>query len=410
MAKLRCICLLLSVSAFFLQDALAVNTEYLKQESIYKELCETLERPNVDCECVAKSHATYAHLSPNDVYANYLVESYKDRIGIPNQRENAFKLYANGRKMDEVQIEMYNAFSQYESSDPFLEEVQGCLIPDAAKVMLKPLPSAPIFKEVFDYRVSSSGAKRYEQCILVETSEILSSKELVAWHYRIFRGLEGDELASKLNLTQAQAEDMANAAGKKIQNHNANKQNISNYCSALLVAEDDYGELQTRFMRSGVERAGKPVGLAGIDTTSSRAEISNVFGDEIDSIKQDINDLRAQNANPPSAKKLTDDVKNTQIYQTAKLINSTQASNATVSLLSKGCQGAGRTPVFCSCFVETFMADIGEAGGAAALPVINEGISSSEVMALMKSIDQSRYMQDMSKAMAISQTCETAEN
>jgi cell division ATPase FtsA len=272
------------------------------------------------------------------------------------------------------------------------------------------LPLAAIYFEVFDYRVSSTGAKRFEQCTLTETSRVLSADELAAWHYVTFRGVNSDELLRKLNLSEAQAQEVSKRAEKKMQDYEKNERNISNYCTSLLVAEDNYGELKTRFMRTSAQRAGTPVGLKGIDTASNRPKPSNAFGAEVASIKAEIEDINAQNTKQPSAESLHNEIKNTPEYQEVKSLQNTQAANATTSLLSKGCKGAGRSDAFCSCFVESFITDIGESGGSAALPVIQDGLSNNDVMALMKSIDQSRYMQDMTKAQSISEKCESLEN
>lgn len=401
--------LLISLTLAFLgSTAYAANAEYKEHTLVYEQLCSSLDRPNIDCQCVAKSHATYAHLSPNQQYSEYLIEAYKERIGQPHQKEKAFERYANGRPMNEVRIEMYNAFSEHESADPFFEEVKGCVIPNAAKISLAPLPRAPIFSEVYAYRVNSTGTERLEQCQLVELERVLSADELSALHYVIYRGIDGAELTRKLNVSEEEGKVLATQAQQKLSNYEQNTLNIGNYCSALLVAEENSsGNIITRFVRNTKQRAGPPLGLEGIDVSGNRPAVEDKLGSEIASLKAEVDGIQARNANQPSVKK---QIEENEDFQKAKALKNTPAANATSALLSKGCKGAGRTDVFCTCFVENFMSDIGGEGGAAALPVIQEGITNSETMALMQSVDQSRYMQDMSKAQSISLECEQAES
>jgi len=396
------------ISVFFAVNVQAATAQYKKQEQMYKQLCSSLDRPNVDCQCVAKSHATYAHLSPNQLYADYLIETYKERIGQVHQVERAFEHYAGERSRNDIQIEMYNAFSEYESADPFFEEVAGCVIPNADKVSLAPLPTAPIFKEVFDYRVSSTGTERLEQCQLVELNRVLNPQELAALHYVYYRVIEGEQLSRKLNLSQSQSRELANKARQKLTSYEQSTLNIGNYCSALLAAEENStGNIIRRFTRSDAQRAGSPLNLEKIDINKPRPALSNKFAGVITGIQTEIEDIRAKQANQPSVQ---EQIEGNRDFQKAKGLKNTAAANATPSLLSRGCAGSGKSDVFCSCFVENFMSDIGEAGGAAALPIIQDGITNSETMGLMQSVDQSRYMQDMSKAQAISVKCENAES
>lgn len=397
--------LLISLTvSFYSASASATSAEFKQQASVYETLCSSLDRPNVDCTCVAKSHATYAHLSPNQRYADYLVESYKERLGKPNQKEKAFERYANGRSMGQVQIEMFNAFDEYESADPFYEEVNGCVIPNTAKVSIAPLPSAPIFSEVYAYRVSSTGTERLEQCQLVELERVLSAKELAALHYVYYRGLDEDVLERKTGSSKEDVNVLAQHAHQKLKNYEQNTLNIGNYCAALLAAEENSsGNIIKRFVRNNEERAGPPLGLEAIDVSGNRPEVSDKFANEVETMQAKVNEIKAKNANQPSVK---EQIAANKDYQKAQALKNTPANDATEVLLSKGCKGAGHSDEFCSCFVTSFMSEIGGKGGAAALPVIQDGINTSETMALMQSIDQSRYMQDILKAQSISNECE----
>lgn len=385
----------------------AETSTYNKQESIYKNLCEQLERPNVDCQCVAKSHATYAHLSPNNQYADFLIESYKKQLGLPNQKVNAFERYVDGRPMNQVQFEMYDAFNEYESANPFTEEVIGCVIPQAPKVQLSPLPTAAIFKEVYDYRVSSTGTKRLEQCQLFETNNVLNSKQLTALHYYNYRGFRGEELTNKLNIPAQEVKETAFNATQKLEDYQKNTRNITNYCLSLLVAEEgSTGNLISRYVRSDAQRKGPPVGLENINVQQGLLPASNSLEDEISSLSKQAEAIKTKNREQTSKKDLMSNIKGSEEYQQATAFKRTPAEKATASLISRGCLGSGNSETFCTCFVEGFMSDVGASGGAAALPVIQDGITMNEMMGLMNSIDQSRYMQDMSAVQTISLKCE----
>lgn len=113
--KIKLLIALVSLCVFcFLTHAQSETKTFLQQKVAYLEMCNSLQRSNIDCACVATSHATYAHLSPSDKYAEYLIESYKENIGQPNIMTEVFNAFAGNKTNQQVQIEIYNAFSEFE--------------------------------------------------------------------------------------------------------------------------------------------------------------------------------------------------------------------------------------------------------------------------------------------------------
>lgn len=380
---------------------------YKQQESLYLEMCSSLNRPNVDCSCVAKAHATYSHLSPNQQYADFLIEKYKLNIGMPNKIDEAFERYLAGRNIQTAQIEMYNAFSEYESYDPFYEEVNGCVIDNTSKVLVPALPNDPVFKEIYDYRVSSTGTKRLERCIINETSKVLSSNELAALHYVYYRGVNADTLKQKLGMGEQEARLSADNASTKFKNYQQSVRNIGNYCAALLAAEEiSTGNIIKRFVRSAEQRAGTPVGLESIDVSVDRGLVVNKLGPEIATLQADADAIKRSSSMQNQNKDAATAFKDSNAAKQAQALLETEAMSASQELLSKGCTQAGQTNTFCDCFVSGFLKEIGEDGGAAALPIIADGISDTQTMSLMKNINQATYMQDIMTAQAISARCE----
>ncbi|MDT0594659.1 hypothetical protein [Glaciecola petra] len=381
--------------------------KYEQQKSLYFNMCSSLARPNVDCTCVAKAHATYSHLSPNQQYADFLIETYKNSIGMPNKKDEAFERYLAGRNSQVAQIEIYNAFSEYERYDPFYEEVNGCVIDKQPKVDIPPLPTEPIFKQVYDYRVNSTGTQRLERCILNETSKVLNSDELAALHYVYYRGVNATILQNKLGLAEQEAKLNADKASKKFENYQNSVRNVSNYCAALLAPEElSTGTLIQRFVRDAEQRAGAPVGLESIDINIARGNVSNKFGDEVAALQAEVDNIKRDSSQQNQGKEAVDSIKNSDAIKQAQALMNTKAMSATETLLSEGCTKAGQTKTYCDCFVDNFLKEIGEEGGAAALPVIADGISDTQTMSLMKNINQATYMQDVMTAQAISARCE----
>lgn len=401
--------LAIAASAIFASSYSQAQTPLYKQQfATYKQLCDSLNRTTVDCACVAKSHATYAHLSPNQAYRDYLVEFYKENIGLPNRVGDALQDFADGEKSEEdAHISIFNAFGDYES--PFTEEIQGCVIPNSAPIEIPALPSPPIYKEVFDYRVRSTYWDTYERCGLVETSKVLEPQELAALHYVYSRGLDDNTLSAKMKMSATQVRALADKTSQKFKDYEENTRRVGDYCAALLRAQDmKTGELDSRYARSATARAGTPVGLEGIDTTKPRPSIDNKWQQEQDSVMAEVQDVKQQQASQPNADQVLQDAQNSSEYQTAQAVQQGGKLSGSAALITKGCKGSGYSDAFCSCFVEKFGAQIGIDNVAAALPVIQGGLSDVQSMQLLKGVDQSALAQHMMTTMQITNQCEQA--
>ncbi|GEM_PF-6948896 len=385
----------------------AKTPEYVEREKRFLSLCETLDRPNIDCSCVARSHATYSHLSPSPVYEEYLFERYKQNIGLPNIADQTFQNYATGRDQQTVQIEMYNAFSEYESHDPFVNEVDGCVIPDAPPVVLADLPDKPIYDEVYQHRVNSSGTERYEQCVLVETSKILTPQELALIHFVYHRSVGENMIQNRLGVSLEDAQILAQTANAKYQRYAENTLEPGNYCMAMLRAEElSSGSIIQRYARSESDRQGAPIGLESIDISQPRPEIVDQFGALQAEIEQEVLQIQEEQSRQPSLSEVKNEMEQSKELKQATALKEAKPMSASESLIAKGCNGAGYSNEFCECFVSAFIDEMGEDKGAVALPIIADGISDAQKMSLMKSIDQTSYMQDMMQAQNIVSRCE----
>lgn len=281
------------------------------------------------------------------------------------------------------------------------------MIPDAPRVTIPPLPQAPIFQEVYEYRVNSSGYARLEQCILVETAKVLKPEELGAWHYVYHRGVGENIIQQGLGISEKVAEALANIASAKFSEYQSNTRDPINYCMAQLRAEElSSGNIQQRFVRNHKLREGKPLGLENIDVSQPRPVVKDKFDMEQAQMKAEIDEIKRQQPSQLSAQELLNEMKSSDKFKQAKSIQEASPESVNHDFIMNACINAENTADFCKCFVKAFGAQIGNDNIAAALPVIANGVSDTQAMSLMREIDQTTYMQDMMKVQNISSQCE----
>jgi hypothetical protein len=422
----------------------AGTASYQSDYAAYQSACETVPRPNVDCACVAKAHATWAHLAPDRAYARYLLELYRQRLGLPSDADGKLEAYfKQGGSKDELNYRANVAFDSVSRADPFRDEsINGCVIPNAPQPQLGPLPTGEFYREVYPKMVASLGNERLVQCQLIETSKLMS---VDAFEARTRVGNlaaptsteSAREVGARImGLSLDDFELLVQQANAAYARAGVTTRDPGSYCAALLAAEDSRGVVRDRFTRGTAGRAGPPVGLASVDVGSPRPAINSTLENSVaamqaeavaiaDQIKVENAEALAQlealqaGASPEALSgedvaSLESDLKAMQANVEAEMAaSSATASNGagpSKAELDAACARSGLGEGFCACFTPRFASEIVPVAGptaymlaASALP---DGFDPMQAITFAQSMDMSVLMQTSPKVDALVDACE----
>ncbi len=238
----RLLSLLTLVSAAFSSAAFA-DTDIAKA-------CGTLNRPNIDCACVAKRVDTMQQNTKSQLGKTVVNQGYLWELNLPNTYlANSRALYDSADLMDFDQA--MNEFGGI--PDEISDYEQGCVIPGA------PLPSVPksdpgsFVTELANICTAGgdSSKARYCACYADRKARHVSKQELEA-HFRGLSDFLGRDIKSAdekhkshaeiMGVSQTTYDALIKSANKKI---DANAGDDDNYCEALTWADKLKGSDQT---------------------------------------------------------------------------------------------------------------------------------------------------------------------
>lgn len=436
------------VSCVAAAGALAERAEpatpsYQSDYAAYQAACEILPRPNVDCACVARAHATWAHMAPDRAYAAYLLALYRQRLGLPGNADAMLEAYfRQSSAKDELGYRANVAFDSIASADPFRDEsVNGCVIPNAPKPQLGPLPAGEFYREVYPKMVSSLGHERLVQCQLIETSKLMSVAAFEA-RTRVgnlaapTRSETASEVGARImGLSLDEFEALVQQADVAYAKAGVTTLDPGAYCAALLAAEDARGEVLERFLRDAEGRAGPPVGLASVDVIKPRPPITRTLEGSVASMQAEAFAIaaraKAENADAlaelealrsgdsPAALSQTEvaqletELKAMQAGVEAQKADSAASaadgSGLSQAELDAACARSGLGAAFCACFTPKFVSEIAPAAGptaymlaASALP---DGFDPMQAIGFAQNMDMMVLMNISPKVDALVDAC-----
>lgn len=345
--------------------SLGLSATAIANSSI-EDACQSLERPNIDCACVATRIETYQKLSPTPEAKAMIAQTYFRDLGL----ENDFETSAKGAFRDPMkQIGLEMALDPLGGTPTNIEDLEtGCVIAEAAPIVIKmprTVQSAGDFsaQDYIDRCQKSVGSdesgQRYCQCTAERMTYRLNDREFEA-KFRSFG--QAINQSTRQDGTPNSREDdyqiMARAMGVSVQSFkrllsSANQKTNpfeaqdTAYCTSRLWADRNPG--QTADMRK----------LAGFEpgVLMSSGQVTPVTPDLTSGSK------RAQAA----------------------------------AILSEDCTGNGNSDAYCACYRRDFETRVVQASPddnttlAFALMTGGGALSSLDYMAAVQSVPQSAH-------------------
>jgi hypothetical protein len=382
-------------------------------------------------------------MAPDRAYAEYLLELYRQRLGLPSDADGKLAAYFDQRgSKDELNYRASIAFDSIASADPFRDEsVNGCVIANAPRPLLGELPPGEFYREVYPKMVASLGDERFVQCELIETNRLMP---VAAFEARMRVG----------NLAAATSTESAREVGARVMDLSLDEFNAlvaqanavyartgvttrdpGAYCLALLAAEDSRGKIIDRFARDAADRAGPPVGLAKVDVTTARPAITRTLAGSVADMQAEAmaiaDQVKAENADALAAlealrsggggatssrsdvaaleKELKSMQANLETEMAAASVAASDEPGLSKAELDAACARSGLGQAFCACFTPKFVSDIVPVAGstapmlaASALP---DGFDPMQAMAFAQNMDMMVLMDTSPKVDALVDAC-----
>lgn len=363
-------------------------------------LCESLERPNIDCACVARNVAQHRAIAPSDAAADLVIARYAHALGQEGEPiDAAFERVVRSGSGPGAILDMERAFDQLGGALEAIDEFEGqCVIegaPQAEPPQAETRSVAARFAESC-IEAAGAGSARACSCEAAVFADLAGSDGLEA--YLLSFSLYPDDpsedpagvRAEQMGVSPAQFQALERQARAMI----APRQDaVRNYCNAMVWADDAPGSSQA-------ERAA--VG----DGTISRAAGEGVAMRETQGAMTEAGDealARARAAREAGDLEIPDN------ERTRAALGDAEAMSA-ASVLQQGCTGSA---AYCSCLTSRFDEATGGAseGGRmlAAMTLVGDGLDEATSTRAARSADagaQAELAQIFPQIMNIPGQCE----
>lgn len=356
-----------------------------------RSLCESLDRPNVDCACVTKRYEAYLAWAQTPAQKAIVRQAYPFSYGLENEYEAAFEAAMTSQEAS-LRLQLhFDPVGGIPSGAGTFDK--GCGIPGAPQVSLPAVPADPGAQKLYKACVDYPSDPRYCQCDVAMTASIMSQRELAAYYYSFNEqdksgpgDLESQDnyAAAKLGtsvdayLTASRA---ARAKLKKVGDRNLN------YCSSLRYGEENEG-------RSAAARAGTPVGFEDAVKSPSLEQLQADIKRDQDAARAEAETLAMTDAQ--KAAMVAEAEAKTQQFNRqleADKAKGTQLAEATSprALFDQNCPGAGNEPQTCQCLSKIFDDSVRSSGASdsvatqLAILMTGGGMDDGDVIAMMRS-------------------------
>lgn len=270
--------------------SLWVSASAHAQDSM-EAVCQSIDRPNIDCQCVAKRISVYQKFAPTSEAKRMIVEQYRHALGLPNDHEAAMEA-AYGREDDFMRrLALQESMDQIGGVPSSINDFeQGCVIAGAAPI---PIEQSRIIDRDTEYSteayvqscVKSIGEtdqnQRFCQCSTARLTAELTDAEFEAY-FRSFAQYDDANSRSELSRLRARSmgvsveayDKLTKSAGAK---RNETQEANSGFCYARTWADNDLG-------RSAEERklAGFEPGIASMAVPAPTTSEDLMTGEPLD--------------------------------------------------------------------------------------------------------------------------------
>ncbi|MAK61119.1 MAG: hypothetical protein CMK09_09100 [Ponticaulis sp.] len=231
--------------SIFLAVFLCASGPALAQTDDVAEICASLDRPNIDCTCVADRIDKFSAAGGFEAGGQFLVESYKNLVGAKHNLQAA----------QEARMADINGYMNFTGAmddlggepDSIDEFENGCVIAGAERPSLPAIEAGSFIERALGACQASGGSERFCQCSEPRIRASMSTNEYEAMTRDIAdwvgydvktSGNSGRSHAAIMGLTEDQYDNLVAAAAVK----RADKiDQVTNYCEAMIWADDEAG-------------------------------------------------------------------------------------------------------------------------------------------------------------------------
>lgn len=231
------------VSVFFFLILTASSAWGTPQSQL--EACERLERPNIDCACVARRVAAFEDISPTPELREVIRQGYYQALGLDNSYGPAFEAMAQDPMAMLMASEIFDQFGGLPGN--ITEYEQGCVIkgaPAPEMTLLRDTTAASSYVAACN---ASTSAPRYCTCTASRAQTRLTEDEFEAY-YRSFSDYSDSDAMRPDEMSEARGKAMGISgeaftrieqdARAKLSPH---QEADAAYCDARLWADQEVG-------------------------------------------------------------------------------------------------------------------------------------------------------------------------
>ncbi|NQY13893.1 MAG: hypothetical protein HRT81_08560 [Henriciella sp.] len=332
-----------------------------------KEACASLDRPNIDCSCVAQRISVFERMSPSAQARATIVQGYLHGLGKPNTYLVSYEALMSDQMSAMMAVEAYDKVGGQPSNITDYEN--GCVIADVSPIEIK---SAYDFEAIGDYVAActaSTSDQRFCQCDANRKAQHVSAIEFEAY-FRSFSDYDGDAFSSA-ELSQARGKAMGISGERFDQLQAAARAKMEaagdadlQYCTALTWADRTPGVSAEGRLDAGFEP-----GVVVITGARTPAQSDGDF-----------------------ALRPTDDS-----GHGSRLPDAGPAETA-LNIVNESCAAQGNSATYCTCYSQAYETDVAKKVDdpevALAWALLNSGgagLSTTDFMSMTQSIPQATH-------------------
>ncbi|MEO0368930.1 MAG: hypothetical protein AAF197_09125, partial [Pseudomonadota bacterium] len=208
---------------------------------VAKRLCESLERPAIDCMCVSQRIANLQAVGGSANVSDLLLQRYAHTLGLENtMMESLQSFHADPMSAMSTTLSYESFGGMPETVDEF---ERGCAIETDQKFVFETVEADSPSEKLINARVVSlgEGQRRNSICVVQRMRTYLSDAEISAYHLS-FSHYEGDHSnddqlsrAKALGLSLPVFQQLEQSARSKLKQR---EEADSNYCEAITYVEN----------------------------------------------------------------------------------------------------------------------------------------------------------------------------
>jgi hypothetical protein len=378
----------------------ALSASAKAQDAEALALCEGLERPNIDCACVARTVEQHRVIAPSDAVSDLVIARYAYALGQDGEPvDDAFERVVEDGQGPATMIDMQRAFDQLGGTLESVDEFEGQCVIAGAPGAEPPQPEAGSVAASFAGRcVEAAGVGSARACgceaVLFEGLAGPDGLEAYLLSFSLYPDDPSEDpaglRAERMGVSPARFGALEREARSVIA---PEQDRVRNYCSAMVWADDARGSSDAERAAIGfdpVTRAeGGGAALRGIESTMAEVEE--------DSLE------RARAAEQAGGLDMPNDARTQAALGEAE-------SMSAMSVLQQGCTGS---EPYCGCLASRFDQATGGAseGGRmlAAMTLVGDGLDEATAARAARSANataQAELAQIFPQVMGIPGQCE----